>query len=113
MKGIRKFLKEEIQKPIRALRLCIVAGLKFLALAALRFVLWSFFFFLPFVAFFLFAFHWATERARSEIEKMRTPAQFESSVTRPVRTPTSLFELRALSQDFRFWLRELERLRRK
>lgn len=112
LKIITEFLKAEIRKPLHALKKAVILSLKFIALGLLRFVLWGIFFFLPFFIFLLFAFHWVTNKARIEFDKLRAPYAAWPANMSEENTNTIPFGLNALSRDIRFWLRELERLKR-
>ena len=111
MGNIQFYLKEEVRNPIHALRTMVVWIFRFLGLLALRLVLWGFLFFLPAFTFLLVTFHWATTKARSEIEKQKPSYRTETVYSAPT-SDGFLFGLRTLIRDIRFWRSEIERFRR-
>jgi len=110
MKPGWEFLANEARKPVKALGLSLTALIEFLALFLLRLVLWIFFFLLPLVILFSLVFHVMSDQAKKFLPKSAgfpnppplNPLQAASASTHP---------LKAVTEDLRFWLRELERLR--
>lgn len=111
MGNIQFYLKEEVKNPIHALRVTAVWLVRFLGLLALRLVLWGFLFLLPAFAFLLVTFHWVTTKAKSEIEKQK-PVQRIGAVYSSPASDGSLYGMRTLIRDIRFWMDEIERFRK-
>jgi hypothetical protein len=112
MKQYWEFLKEEIRKPIEALKITLIYLVQFLALLFLRLVLWCLFFLLPVILLFSFAFHMMTNQAKRLLPSNAVSSNLpvigqlqNNSVSR------NLLSLKTVNEDARFWLRELERLK--
>jgi len=103
----KNFLKEEIRKPLVALKFTAIFSLRFLALWCLRFILWIFFFFLPVVLFFMFGFHFTTEKVRKKTQEAAQVQPREESIAPQSGNP--FWSFKSLSYDLRYWKRELEK----
>ncbi len=112
MQEARSFLANEIKKPVRALYSMLRWLAKQIALYMLRFVLWSLFFVLPGFVFAFLAFHWFTGKVRNEIQHVNTrTSSVRYAPVQSSQVPSGFSTIRTLSEDLRFWVRELERFR--
>ena len=110
---MKDFLALEIRKPVLAFGNMLRWIVKQSSLCFLRLLLWSFFFMLPSFSLLLFAFHWLTAKMQEEMPKQSARSNSVSQVpVQPRSSLSNLSVLHVLSQDFRFWQREIERFRR-
>ena len=113
MKLCQAWLREEMLKPIRALKGTVILLIKLTILAILRTFLWWIFFLLPLIAASAFGFHALTGKARSMKAERSYHAQASTqNSTQAAESSAALsaFNLKTLSYDLRFWKHELERL---
>ena len=107
---IPMFLKEEIKKPLRALKCAVIYSAKWIALSILRGILWAVLFCLPVLMFLLSGFHLLTNRVRDKVQAAtQFPDQIDMSSPATQAIPESF---RNLSYDVRFWKREFEKWRK-
>lgn len=111
MMEFKAYLKQEIKRPVFALIETVKFTAKFICVSILRLILWGFLFILPILVSLLVCFHWTTEKTRETFggtsqayQRGMRPAGSESS--------NSLLSLTTLSRDLRFWVIELERLKK-
>lgn len=112
MKQYWELLKEEIRKPIEALKITLIYLAQFLAILFLRLVLWFLFFLLPVIILFSLVFHMMTNQAKKLIPNNPASSSFPALSQLQSRGASgNSFNLQTINQDARFWLRELERFK--
>ncbi len=107
---IPTLLKEEIKKPLRALKYAVIYSVKWTTLCILRGILWAVLFCLPVLMFLLPGFQLITNRVR---DKIQTATQFPDQIDMSSPATQAIPEsFRNLSYDVRFWKREFEKWRK-